>query len=336
MDKAWARYPDHSRLLEYRNAQDVHSVKTVADWEIRRQHILLGMQEVMGDLPSKKVPLEMRTLESTETVAYLRYKISFVSEPGDRVPAYLLVPHMLQKPVPAILCLHQTTRVGKGQPAGLGDRPSLHYAHELAQRGYVCLAPDYPSFGEYPHDFAKSSYKSGSMKAIWNNIRAVDLLQTLPDVLADRLGCMGHSLGGHNTMFTAVFEPRLKAMVSCCGFTAFGKYMGGDLRGWSSSTYMPKIPSYGGWQKMPFDFHEVVAAFAPRPFLAVAPERDDNFDVGGVREVMGAAKEIYHLFGVAERLVARYPNVGHDFPEGDRLAAYAFFDQWWRDRPMKK
>ena len=87
---------------------------------------------------------------------------------------------------PAMLCLHQTTRIGKGEPAGLGGLKNLHYAHELAQRGYVCLVPDYPSFGDYDFDFAATGrLPSGSMKAIWNNIRGVDLLESLPEVDGD-------------------------------------------------------------------------------------------------------------------------------------------------------
>ena len=326
------RYPDHSRLLEYRDAGGVHPVRTPEDWLKRRFHVLLGMQAVMGPLPTDKGPLELRIDETTEADGYLRRRISFVADPGDRVPAYLLIPNDVQSPTPAVLCLHQTTKIGKGEPAGLGGRPSLHYAHELAQRGYVCLVPDYPSFGDYAYDFENDGYVSGSMKAIRNNRRAVDLLCELPDVDGDRIGCIGHSLGGHNTMFTAVFEPRIKAMVSCCGFTAFGKYYGGNLKGWSSARYMPRIPSYGGWRNMPFDFHEVVAAFAPRPFLAVAPLRDANFDNPGVREVIDAARKVYELHGVGDRLIARYPDSAHDFPEPDRQAAYAFLDRWLKQQ----
>src|SRR5439155_1051443 len=142
-----------------------------------------------------------------------RKKISYQTDsPERRVKAFLFLPKVGQASQPAILCLHQTTNIGKGEPAGLGGNPNLHYALHLAERGYVTLAPDYPSFGDYKYDFAKSNYKSGSMKAIWNNMRAVDLLQSLPEVDGDRIGCIGHSLGGHNTMFTAVFDPRIKAM----------------------------------------------------------------------------------------------------------------------------
>ena len=62
-----------------------------------------------------------------------------------------------------MLCLHQTIKIGKGEPAGLGGSDHLDYAHELAQRGYVCLAPDYPSFGDYPYDFGDDGYDSGTM-----------------------------------------------------------------------------------------------------------------------------------------------------------------------------
>ena len=96
-------------------------------------------------------------------------------------------------------------------------------------------------------------------------------------------------------MFVAAFDTRIKAVVSSCGFNAFRRYKGGDLTGWSHPGYMPKIPSYGGWQNMPFDFHEVVAALAPRPFFVNAPLKDANFDVRGVTEAVEAARPVYRF-----------------------------------------
>src|SRR5207253_10107573 len=135
----------------------------------------------------------------------------------------------------------------------------------LAVCGYVTLAPDYPSFGDYSYDFTRSRFQSGSMKAIWNNMRAIDLLQSMPEVDPERIDCIGHSLGGHNTMFTAAFDTRIKAAVSNCGFTSFAKYYGGNLKGWTSVRYMPRIAAGYDSQpeKMPFEFTEVVAAFGP-------------------------------------------------------------------------
>lgn len=62
-------------------------------------------------------------------------------------------------------------------------------------------------------------------------MRAVDLLQSLSEVDAEHIGCIGHSLGEHNTVFVAVFDTRLKVMVFSCSFNSFFKYYGGDLKG---------------------------------------------------------------------------------------------------------
>jgi hypothetical protein len=144
-----------------------------------------------------------------------------------------------------------------------------------------------------------------------------------------RIGCIGHSLGGHNAIFTAFFDGRIKAVVSSCGFTQFAKYKGGDLAGWTSQRYMPRIAEkYGNSPaRVPFDFTELIAALAPRAFLAVAPVKDDNFDVEGVRNIMSAAGPIYALYGQRDNLQADYPNVGHDFPNDSRRKAYEFLDK---------
>jgi dienelactone hydrolase len=327
-------YADHSKLLHYIDDKgETRPVKSAADWARRRGHILANMQTVMGELPdaSRRVPLDVEVLEETRTEHYLRKKLTFASEPGDRVPAYLLVPHNLTGKAPAMLCLHQTTGIGKGEPAGLGGLPTLHYAHELAQRGYVCIVPDYPSFGDYKYDFAqpREKYISGSMKAIWNNLRAVDLLESLPEVDKKRIGCIGHSLGGHNGLFTSVFDQRIRAVVTSCGFTAFHHYYGGKLAGWTSDRYMPRIrEDYGNDpDRVPFDFYEVIAAIAPRAVFVNAPLEDSNFDVTGVRKVIAASSEVYELLEADGKLRAVYPDSQHDFPDAIRKAAYDWLDE---------
>jgi dienelactone hydrolase len=326
-------YPDKGNLLVLRDAEGKETpIRTVAEWEKRRQHILAGMQEVMGPLlpDGEKVPLDPKYGDEKDTAKYVRRKVTFAVEKGDRVPAWLMVPKEGKGKLPAVLCLHQTTGIGKDEPAGLGGNPNLHYAHHLAERGYVTLVPDYPSFGEYPYDFGKSRFASGSMKAVWNNMRAIDLLVSLPEVDPERIGCLGHSLGGHNTMFTAAFDTRIKALVSNCGFTSFPIYYGGNLRGWTSARYMPLIASKSELkaEKVPFDFPEVVAAFAPRAFLASSPTGDGNFEVSGVKDCIAAARPVYELLGAKEKLAANYPECKHDFPPEVRKVAYEWLDRW--------
>jgi dienelactone hydrolase len=324
------RYPDHSRLMVWRDAAGTeHPVKTRADWARRRKDILAGMQEVMGPLPppSRKVPLDVKVEQTYETPKFIRKKISYATEKGCRVPAYLFLPKGVRGRVPAVLCPHPTSDIGKGRPAGIGGPYSRHYAVHLAERGYVTLAPDYVGFGEYKWDPYAHGYVSATMKGIWDHMRAVDLLVGLPEVDPERIAVIGHSLGGHNSMFVAVFDPRIKVIVSSCGFNAFKWYKGGDLSGWSHRGYMPRIPTYGGWRNMPFDFHEVVAALAPRPFFVNAPLRDSNFDYRGVQEAVGAAREVYRLLGAADALQVIHPDCEHDFPDAVRDQTYAWLDR---------
>jgi pimeloyl-ACP methyl ester carboxylesterase len=329
-------YPDHSNLMVVRDADgNEQSVKTKDDWAVRRGHVRVNIQLVMGSIPdaSRRVPLEVETISEESTEKYVRRKLKFTPEPDDRVPAWLLIPREIPAggKVAAMLCLHQTNRIGKDEPAGLGGLPNLHYAHELAERGFVCIVPDYPSFGEYAYDFKKQGahYASGSMKAIWNNIRAIDLLETLPQVDKTRIGVIGHSLGGHNAMFTAFFDERLKATVTSCGFTPFHDYYKGALAGWTSDRYMPRIRDVYGNDpnKVPFDFYEILAGLAPRGVYSNSPIHDSNFEVEGVRKAFKKAEDVFSLFDAKQQLRLVTPDAQHDFPEAQRLEAYEWLKE---------
>ena len=312
----------------------VQFIQSPKEWPSRRASILQGMEAVMGAFPenSKRGNLRFQRLDQPVKVSrHSRQKVSFEPSPGTVVKAWLLVPESEGAPIgnakfPAMLCLHQTIPIGKDEPAGLGPTPSKRQAFDLADRGFVCLAPDYPSFGEYPCDFKDPAWKSGTMLAIWNNSRAVDLLCSLPEVDPRRIGAIGHSLGGHNTLFTSVFEPRIKVAVTSCGFTSFPRYMKGDLTGWTSNRYMPRISAVYGKDpsRMPFDFPEVLAAIAPRAVFISAPTRDDNFDLQGVKNSVDAAAGVFRLLGAPDKLQLRAPEGGHDFQEETRLESYGY------------
>lgn len=325
-------YNDKKDLLYFIDAGGrPQRVDSADKWAIRREHILAGFQMVAGSLPGEERRAEpsVAILEQKEEKDYILRKIAFQAEPQDRVPAWLLIPRRLASPAPAALCLHQTIRIGKDEPAGLGGNPDLWYAKELACRGYVAMAPDYPNYGEYFCDPYAMGYASATMKGIWNHMRAVDVLQSLPEVDGSKIVCIGHSLGGHNSIFVAIFDERIKAVVSSCGFNSFTKYYGGDLTGWSHRGYMPRIAENYGKdpRRMPFDFTELVGALAPRFFFTNSPTGDSNFEVSGARDCIEAARAVYELHGAPERLVAVYPDAGHEFPRYARRLAYDFLDK---------
>jgi dienelactone hydrolase len=307
------------------------TIKDEKGWNKRREQILDSMQLVMGPLPgiSRKVPPDLKVIEEKTVDCIRLMKITFAAEKDDRVPAWLLIPAGQKKPVPGILCLHQTISIGKSEPAGLGGSSNLDYALELAGRGYVTLAPDYPNYGDYIYDPYSHGYISASMKGIWNHMAAVDLLQSLPEVDPGQIGCIGHSLGGHNSLFLAVFDTRIKAVVTSCGFTSFFKYYGGDLTGWSHNGYMPIITAKydSDPSKMPFDFTEVLGAIAPRALFINAPLKDNNFDVSGVYDCVNAAKPVFELLNAGDKLIMTNPDAPHDFPPEARNMAYIFLDR---------
>jgi len=347
-------YTTNLHLLSYRESSGVkRSVNTIGNKldEKKRQRILRNMQKTMGKLPPRSglPPFDIRVTDSLKEDTYTRYTINFTVAENERLPAYLFIPFQKGTPqkLPAILVLHETDPIGKRSVAGEGAIPNRAHAKELAQRGYVVIAPDYPGFGQLKdYDFDNDRYESGTMKGIFNHIRCIDLLQARDDVDAERIGVIGHSLGGHNAMFAGAFDTRLKVIVSSCGWTQMDYYNAGKeaagkngnrLAPWAQKVYMPQLRNKYRLdaEKIPFDFDDVISAIAPRAFFSVSPLKDNNFDVKGVREGIAAAAGVYRTLGVEDKLQVRYPDVGHDFPQESRIEAYRFIDQILEHTPRQ-
>ncbi len=331
-----------SDLLVYRGPENQPTpVKTVADWSKRRAEILDGMQAVMGKLPGdeKRCPLDLKVEEEVDCGSYVRRLVSYASEPGGRTPAYLLIPNELLKgqgkQAPAVLCLHGTNNVvGHGSVVGLAAGPNRSYGNDLAERGYVVLAPSYPLLAKYQPDLKKLGWESGTLKAVWDNMRGLDLLESLPFVKPGKFGAIGHSLGGHNAVFTSVFDDRIGVVVSSCGLDSFLDYYDGaeknwlPEKGWAQTRYMAKLASYRGrLEAIPFDFHELIGALAPRSVLIIAPLKDSNFRAESVDRIVAAARPVFQLYGHPERLQVLHPDGPHDFPPQMREAAFKLLDQ---------
>ncbi|MEZ6056198.1 MAG: alpha/beta fold hydrolase, partial [Planctomycetaceae bacterium] len=311
----------------------------------------------MGPLPSRKGLPDFDPIVTAEVAGdgYLRRTLTIVVEGNDRLPIDLYLPHPLaDTPRPAMLALHPTGKLGKRIVGGDGPRTNRAYGIELAQRGYIVLCPDYPSFGDYPYDFNADNYQSGTMKGIFNHMRCVDYLQTLSMVDPQRIGVIGHSLGGHNAMFVAAFDERLKVIASSCGWTPFHDYYGGKIQGWTSDRYMPRLRDVYQLDpdRVPFDFQEVAASLAPRAFFSNSPLHDDNFAVTGVQQAIPRIAEIYRLLdtnppttesiskepplATTTALQVRYPKCDHDFPTEIRAEAYAFIDAALKHTPSQQ
>jgi len=327
---------DRANLLEYRAANgDIRPVRSVAEWQIRRAEILDATQSIMGPVPgaAKRVPLDVRVEAETDFGAYVRRLITYASEPGSRTPALLFIPKAALRDgaqVPGALALMGTGGYRLADhPAQVDTAAMPRPGERLAARGIVAIAPAYPTLGfgarqhlrtDYAPDFNALGYESGTMKAIWDNMRAIDVLESLPFVRRGGFGAIGHSLGGHNSIYTSVFDQRITVIVSSCGFDSFLDYYSEVTpsvwipgRGWTQDRYMPKL---GGMdpRNIPFDFHELTGALAPRAFFVNAPVGDSNFKWRSVDRVTATAAQVYQLYGVPNLIRVVHPDAAHDFP----------------------
>ena len=333
--------PGRTDLMFYHDGDgNLRPVNTPADWQKRRGEILSAMQQVMGPFPddSRRVDPDVHIKEEADAGSYIRRLITYQSERESRTTAYLCIPKEVlagKRKAAAVLCLHPTDNtVGHKVVVGLGGRAGRQYAAELAERGYVTISPSYPHLAAYWPNLGQLGYVSGTMKAIWDNSRALDLLESLPYVDSSRgYAAIGHSLGGHNAIYTAVFDDRISVLASSCGFDSYSDYMDGAERvwyfgkGWCQIRYMPRLSDYRGrLGEIPYDFPELLGALAPRPFFVNAPLHDSNFRWKSVDFCAAAAEPIYKLHSAEGRLIVRHPDSDHNFPQDMREEAYRVID----------
>ena len=180
---------DRLQLLEFHDAERARCSRSQprTSGNVRRAEIVAGMQEVMGDVAQPRPARAARSCKSSRRwmrEAHVRRLVTYQSEAGFAYARVSVHPQGCvgrARRAPAVLCLHPTdNQVGHQVVVGLGGRSGRQYAAELAERGYVTISPSYPHLANYWPNLEQLGYVSGTMKAIWDNMRAVDLLASLP------------------------------------------------------------------------------------------------------------------------------------------------------------
>ena len=305
------------------------------------------LMRLLGAVPDGPPPLAPERGERVDLGDVIREKVTYAVEPGERVPAFLFLPKTGAAPWPAVLCHHQhggEFDVGKDGPAGLGSTPDQHYAIELARRGYVTLAPDAICFNErrdptgrlkgaeyerYQALHRLTEGKTLQGKYVWDACRAIDYLVSRPEVDRARIGMIGHSLGGQETLFTTAADLRIKAAVSSCGFASLA-VLKRDRILHNFALFVPGLSEAG-------DYGAVLALVAPRPFLVAARTADPIFPRDGIEATVAAARGAYAAQDAADRLGTFYEDGEHQFSPAMREAAYGWLDRWLKaDAPERR
>lgn len=271
----------------------------------------LKLEKLMGkyDFSIKKVDYEV--IHEAVYDEYRLLKIEFVSNYSAKVPAYLTIPNDLSSKY-VFVCLHQTNdSIGKAELVNLSGDSQLAFATYLTQKGIATISLDYPFFGENKNNPYSLGYISTSMNAIIDNSHAITLIQQLfPNKF---VGLIGHSLGGHNALFTTFFDSRVNICISSNGFTEFDFYNGGDLTNWSQDKYMPRMQTLYSSLAANLDFSmlDIIANLKCTQLLVSAALKDTNFDVNGVKfietELRNTSAKLKFDF--------YYPNETHSNPE---------------------
>lgn len=327
------------------------------DWENKRDAIeKIWLQCIGGVPPLVQTHFDIISWKSYED--YYLIKIRYDTVFDDMVPANLLIPkgsnskkvstkddaievlNSSHKQYPSVIALHPTSDNGKDDVSTTEGRQNRQYGLELAKRGYVVLAPDTITAGERVRQDEKP-FQTASFDAAYPNWSAVakmlvdhqqgiSLLESLNCVDSDKIGVIGHSLGGYNGYFLAGVDRRIKAVVCSCGFSTFA----GDpeLHRWGKRdwfSHIPQLSNYINDDKVPFEFTEIAALVAPTPFFLWMGQNDPIFPHWKpAAEGLFELNSLYKWMDCTEKIQTLIGNSGHDFPYEIRQAAYLFLDKW--------
>jgi len=317
----------------------LEAIQSQADftkWQDVNRHEFLRL---IGDLPGDRTPLNPRTVGEVGRDGYTIRKVIFESLPEFYVTANLYVPTTGRGPFPAILSLCGHSENGKAydtyQRLDIG----------LAKRGYVVLAYDPIGQGERiqywdfihhrnllqnpdnQHAMAGiQAYLLGYSVAryfIWDGIRAIDYVTSLPEVDAACIGVTGSSGGGTLATYVGMLDPRVKVASIVTFITSVPRKIEARAQDGDSDPEqdIPALLAAG------IDHTEFVGMIARRPVL-IGAATQDFFPIAGTRQTFREAQELYRKIGYPNRIGMVEFDHPHMYSEPLREATYGWFDRW--------
>jgi cephalosporin-C deacetylase-like acetyl esterase len=305
-------------------------VKTRDDWQSRRDTYRGQLREMLGlDPLPERTPLQAVVTGKLEHDDFTVEKLHFQSRPRLYVTANLYLPKNQTGPVPAILYLCGHSKAVQ-YGVSLGNKTQFqHHGAWFARNGYACLVIDTLQLGEIEgvhHGTYRENmwwwnargYTPAGVET-WNSIRALDYLETRPEVDKERLGVTGRSGGGAYSWYVAALDDRVKCVVPVAGITTLKNHVvDGCVEGHCDCMYM--VNTYR------WDYPQLAALTAPRPLLIANSDQDDIFPLDGVMEVHRQVQHVYTL-GDKRNLLGLNITVGpHDDTQMLQLHAFQWFN----------
>ncbi len=278
----------------------------------------------IGTVYDGSVPLDIRIYDKLQRDGYTIAKLTYQSRPGVHVSALLYAPEG-DGPFPGVVHMHGHHSNGK-----LGDRHQ-QLSQTLAKSGYVCLAPD--AFGVYERacDCHVTEYHGGFPggalfnigeslmgEQIVDNMRAVDVLRSLPYVIKERIGATGASGGGNQTMYLAAMDERIAAAMPVVSVGSYESYVNGVN---CICELMPDGLTFT-------DEASVLALIAPRPLNIGNALYDCNhtFAVGEMLKTYHQVEQVYWNLGIPDKIRYTVADRVHGMSDRHRQAVAGWMD----------
>jgi dienelactone hydrolase len=285
--------------------------------------------ELLGGFPAQRQALQPTTLETRTFPGYVREKIVFNSRNGLSVLAYVLIPQDVKRPVPAMICLPGHGRgvddiVGideQGRPRTDKSGYQHDFAIQIVEAGVAAVAIEPLAFGcrrdpitarRGLSAYACQPSAGGALLVgqtmigwrVWDVMRTIDYIATRKELDATSVGCMGISGGGTVTLFSASLDPRIRvAMVS--GYLNTFRDSIGSL----SHCIDNYVPGILQWAEM----YDIAGLIAPRALFVESGEKDNIFPIAASIESFNHVREIYRVFGAADRVEQEVFPAEHSF-----------------------
>jgi cephalosporin-C deacetylase-like acetyl esterase len=306
-------------------------IDSLAAWKARRPEIKRQFLEMLGlDPLPPRTPLNARITGKFARDGYRVENIVFESQPRLYVTGNLYLPQSAGQGarVPPIVY------VTGHSPDPAGAKFSYqHHGVWFARHGFAAFVLDTIEFAEIPgihhgtHNLEMWHWLSlgynPTAVEVWNAMRALDYLESRPEIDRARAGITGRSGGGAVSWFTAAADERFQVASPVHGTWSIGPHVADDVvRQNCDCIYF--------WNTYQVDLPVVGALIAPRPLNIVNAVKDGAFPPSGYRPVFEGLRPVYEWYGATEKLAQYEDNTGHEDTPAYRKSANEWLNRWLR------
>lgn len=304
-------------------------------WEAVQDERRSELKDMLGlaDGPAR-TPLHAQIKGRIEHDGYVIEKIAFESMPRVWVTANLYLPSSTAEPVPGVIyvCGHAYS------PHGAKTSYQRH-GHTLARHGYAAMVIDpiqiaetaglhHGVFNQEMYEWYTRAYSPAGLE-VWNAIRALDYMETRPEIDRDRFAITGRSGGAAMSWFTAAVEPRIKAVVPIMGIATYAVTVPDNTQRLHCDCMYP-VNLYG------HDPIHLGSLIAPRPLFTAHGREDPLFPVAGYEEFAVAMTNLYGSYGEPDRFRNLVVETGHEDSDFLRAEALKWLDRWLMGRDQRE